>query len=102
MVDKPTRTVRTMVTLALIGMSGVLTAGCAIDAATTVAADRSMEQVVTDAEIVLDINKRLLAGENQDLFFDVTTNVYEGRVMLTGSVRTARDRQRAGTLARPH
>ena len=77
MVDKLTRTIQIMVTLALIGVSGSLTAGCAIDATTSVASDRSMSQVVTDAEIVLDINKRLLASENQDLFFDVTTNVYE-------------------------
>lgn len=80
----------------LLGAAPV--AGCAIDAATTVAADRPMSQVVNDAEIVLDINKRLLAEENRDLFFDVTTNAYEGRVMLTGSVRTERDRQRAVAL----
>jgi osmotically-inducible protein OsmY len=81
---------------ALLGAAPV--AGCAIDAATTVAADRPMSQVVNDAEIVLDINKRLLAEENRDLFFDVITNAYEGRVMLTGSVRTERDRQRAAAL----
>jgi osmotically-inducible protein OsmY len=83
---------------ALLLLGGAPVTGCAIDAATTVAADRPMSQVVNDAEIVLDINKRLLADENRDLFFDVTTNAYEGRVMLTGTVRTARDRERASAL----
>jgi osmotically-inducible protein OsmY len=72
--------------------------GCAIDAVTTPASDRPMSQVVNDAEIVLDINKRLLADENRDMYFDVTTNAYEGRVMLTGTVKTPRDRERASAL----
>jgi osmotically-inducible protein OsmY len=98
MVDNFMHSLRILFGVAFLGVASMLAAGCAIDAATSPASDRSMSQVVTDAEIVLDINKRLLASENQDLFFDVTTNVYEGRVMLTGSVRTARERQRAGAL----
>lgn len=98
MVDNFMHSLRIFCGIAFLGVASALAGGCAIDAATAPASDRSMGQVVTDAEIVLDINKRLLAGANQDLFFDVTTNVYEGRVMLTGSVKTARDRQRAGAL----
>ena len=98
MVDNLMRSARTFIALVAVGLCAALASGCAIDAATAPASDRSMSQVVTDAEIVLDINKRLLDGKNQDLFFDVTTNVYEGRVMLTGSVKTARERQRAGAL----
>jgi len=98
MVGNIMRSLRILIGILFVGLGSMLAAGCAIDAATAPASDRSMSQVVADAEIVLDINKRLLASENQDLFFDVTTNVYEGRVMLTGSVRTARERQRAGTL----
>ncbi len=98
MVDSFMHSVRTIAAIAAVGLCAAFAGGCAIDAATAPASDRSMSQVVTDAEIVLDINKRLLAPENQDLYFDVTTNVYEGRVMLTGSVKTARERQRAGAL----
>lgn len=84
---------------ALLLLTGIGTPGCAIDAATSVAEDRQFSQVITDTEIKTDINKRLLSEKNRDLFFDVSSDIYEGRVMLTGSVKTARDRQRAGTLA---
>jgi len=60
--------------------------GCALDAITTIAEDRHINQVTTDAEIKLDINKRLVGRQGGDLFFDINTDVYEGRVMLTGSV----------------
>lgn len=94
-----TGTLRRAAARAVILLLGVApVTGCAIDAATTVAADRPAGAVVNDAEIVLDINKRLLSEKNRDLYFDVTTNAYEGRVMLTGTVKTARDRERAGAL----
>jgi osmotically-inducible protein OsmY len=82
----------------LLLLAGFATSGCAIDAATSVAEDRRFSQVIADTEIKTDINKRLLSKKNRDLFFDVTTDIYEGRVMLTGSVKIARDRQRAGDL----
>lgn len=89
---------RNMVAAALLFLTGVGTSGCAIDAATSVAEDRRFSQVIADTEVKTDINKRLLSETNRDLFFDVSSDIYEGRVMLTGSVKTARDRQRAGAL----
>lgn len=70
-----------------------------IDATTTVAEDRSLSQLATDAEIRLDLNKKLLGEKYRDLFLEVSTNVFEGRVMLTGSVKTLADKNRASALA---
>jgi len=74
-----------------------LVSGCSGTLA-TLGDDRSRSQTVTDNEIVLNINKRLLTETNRDLFFNVTTDVFEGRVMLTGTVKKEADRQRAAKL----
>ena len=86
-------------------VAGFALAGCTsptiiLDAATTVAEDRSMSQVATDVGLKIDINAKLLSNEYRDLFFDVNTNVYENRVMLTGSVETAGQKRRATLLVR--
>ncbi len=86
-------------------LSGLALAACSsptmmLDAATTVAEDRSMSQVATDVGLKFDINAKLLSNEYRDLFLDVNTNVYENRVMLTGSVETASDKRRATLLVR--
>jgi osmotically-inducible protein OsmY len=80
-------------------------AGCSsptmmLDAATTVAEDRTMSQVASDAGLKIDINAQLLSKKYRDLFLDVNTNVYEGRVMLTGSVESVSHKRRATLLAR--
>ena len=98
MVDNQRDLWRTATVAALLLMAGMGTSGCAIDAATSVAEDRRFSAIAADTEIKVDINKRLLSEKNRDLFFDVATDIYEGRVMLTGSVTNARDRQRAASL----
>ena len=80
-------------------LASALTSGCAIDAATTVVEDRAFSNVVTDTETKANISKRLLSPSNNDLFFDVSTDAYEGRIMLTGAVKVAQDRERAAALA---
>ena len=96
---------RRPVAMALGGAALALaTAACTtppglIDATTTVAEDRSLSQLATDAEIRLDLNKKLLGEKYRDLFLEVSTNVFEGRVMLTGSVKTLADKNRASALA---
>lgn len=72
----------------------VTAAGC-----TAPVEDRQFSQYATDAEIKLDLNKRLLGGKYRDLFLDVSTDVHEGRVMLTGSVKTREDKNRVSALA---
>ena len=86
-------------------VTGLALAGCSsptmmLDAATTVAEDRSMSQVASDAGLMIDINAKLLSNKYRDLFFDVNTNVYEDRVMLTGSVETAGHKRRVTLLVR--
>ncbi len=86
-------------------VAGFALAGCSsptmiLDAATTVAEDRSMSQVATDVGLKIDINAKLLSSEYRDLFLDVNTNVYENRVMLTGSVETGSQKRRATLLVR--
>ncbi len=86
-------------------VAGFALAGCSsptmiLDAATTVAEDRSMSQVASDVGLKIDINAKLLSNKYRDLFFDVNTNVYENRVMLTGSVETAGQKRRATLLVR--
>ena len=86
-------------------VAGFALAGCSsptmiLDAATTVAEDRSMSQVGTDVGLKIDINAKLLSQKYRDLFFDVNTNVYENRVMLTGSVETGSQKRRATLLVR--
>lgn len=88
-----------VMTGALVTGSGCSSPTALLDAATTVAEDRSMKRVRDDAAIKIDINTKLLADKYRDLFLEVSTNVYEGQVMLTGTVLTAGERRRATLLA---
>jgi len=76
----------------------ILIVGTMVLQGCTVAGDRHFKQVATDTEIKLDINKRLFNRKNHDLFFNLHTNVYEGRVMLTGAVTSNYHRQRIVAL----
>ena len=93
------RLVGRAVAAAMLGLA----AGCSsptavLDAATSFAEDRSMAQLRDDAAIKIDLQGQLLADAYRDLFLEVSTNVYEGRVMLTGTVKSASDRRRATLL----
>jgi len=70
------------------------------DVATTPAENRSFSDVTDDAGIKYGINERLLSSQYRDLYFDVSSIVYQGRVLLTGKVKTDTDRARAEQLAR--
>lgn len=93
MVGNPRSSRRTATLVVLLLLTGIGASGCA-----NVAEDRRFSAIAADTEIKLDINKRLLSEKNRDLYFDVSTDIYEGRVMLTGSVKTPRERQRAVAL----
>lgn len=86
--------------LALLGALGACTSPTGlIDAATMPAEDRSFADSTTDSEIKLNIDKGLLDNSGQ-LYVDVNTVVYEGRVLLTGKVATQDARQAAENIAR--
>jgi len=99
MVDNQQGIWRVVFVATCLAVIGAVTSGCAIDAATTVVEDRTFNNVVKDTETKANITKRLLSAGNNDLFFNVSTDAYEGRVMLTGSVKSSRDRERAAALA---
>lgn len=82
-----------------------LTAGCTspltvpIEVATTMAEERKVGDVGNDARIKASILSQF-TEEAKGLLMDVGTDVYEGQVMLTGSVKRAEDRAKAEELVR--
>ena len=63
----------------------------------TISADRSFFNVLDDLSIKNTINHALL---DETLLLDINANVYQGRVMLTGSVKDAETRQKVEDLTR--
>lgn len=60
--------------------------------------DRVIATLRDDAAITLDINEALIGTKYADLFFEVSTDVYERVVMLTGTVKFHQNRDRATEL----
>lgn len=87
--------------LAATSLSGCVAAtlvgGALATTGVSVAQERSTRQALTDAEIRLTINNKLL-NEDYNLFADISTEVVEGRVLLTGSVPTQDQSIRAAEL----
>jgi osmotically-inducible protein OsmY len=71
-----------------------------LDVATTPAESRSFTDVTEDTRIKLAISDRLLSSQYRDLYRDVSSTVYQSRVLLTGKVKNEQDRARATELAR--
>ena len=61
--------------------------------------DRTTSQITEDNRILIAFN-RAVAGESGALFRDVSTDVYLGRMMLTGAVPQAPSKVRAVQIAR--
>ena len=84
----------------------VLLAGCsptvlslAADGAYTASEERTLDDVVDDNGIKIELNK-LLLDDGLGLFKDVGTVVYRRHVYLVGDVKKADDKKRAGAIAR--
>lgn len=92
---------RGAILITLMAASGCTAVGVGVGALATagvsVAQERSTKQALTDAEIVVSVNNRLL-NDSYELFGDVTTEVVEGRVLLAGSVPRPEDKIRASKL----
>lgn len=85
----------------LLSLSGCGTAafvGAAAVTSHSVLEERSTRDAMTDGEIRLSLNNKLLSHSSR-LFSNVSTEVVEGRVLLTGSVPRREDRIDAGRLA---
>jgi len=88
--------------LAPLLLAGCSPTGMAVGAAATagvvVAQEREVDDAVTDFAIKAQVNDLLFRADER-LFVAVSTDVVEGRVMLTGQVPTAEDRVEAVRLA---
>ncbi len=90
--------------IAIVVASAWALAGClptattlAIEGAYTASEERSLDDVVDDNVIKIELNK-LLIEEGLGMFKDVGTVVYQGRVLLIGDVEEAADKARAGEI----
>jgi len=88
----------------LLATAGLMTSACvatAIGVGTevtrTVLQERSTLDALEDTEIQLGLNNRFL-NHSTELFGDVSTDVHEGRVVLTGSVPSREDKITATRL----
>ena len=79
----------------LLTLTGCITS--ATKAATIVKEDRTLYNHAADVETKSTIRTAYL---EQNMLLDITTDVYEGQVMLTGAVKNAEERSRAEALAR--
>lgn len=86
--------------LATLGVAGCMppAAGLAVDAVYTASEERDIDEVVDDNKIKIALNRYLLE-EDVELFKDVSTVVYRGRVLLLGTVAAAEAKERAAQLA---
>ena len=72
--------------------------GAGARAGIALAEDRSINEVLSDTALRVAINAQLFEASFQDLFWSVTTTVFEGRVLLTGRVVTEDLRDEAAQI----
>ena len=92
------RTARLAAIALLMGVAACSQPTGLVNVASSPAEDRSLGTLRDDAAITFDINEVLLGEQYSDLFFEVSTDVYERIVMLTGTVKFAKNKQRATEL----
>ncbi len=93
-------------TAIVLAFSGAIAGGCAATGGGVLTAaaqkafeDRSTGDQVTDAKVTTGILKRL-ADKDKELLLDVSVDVWEQRVMLTGTLDDAKKRDGVVKLAR--
>lgn len=93
--------VRGVAAIAVLGILAACTQPTGlINVASSPVEDRSLETLRDDTAITFDINEILLGEKYRDLFPEISTDVYEHIVMLTGTVKFAGNKQRASDLVR--
>ena len=95
---KPAWVLMALGTMALSSCGAAIVVGAGTEVARTVLQERSTMDALKDTEIQLSLNNNL-ARHSGRLFGDVSTDVTEGRVVLTGSVPTREDKVTATKLA---
>ncbi len=86
------------VSVSLSGCGAVLLAGAGTVGARSILEERTTMSALEDAEIQLALNNRYLNHSGR-LFHKISTDVQEGRVVLTGAVPTRQDKIDALTMA---
>lgn len=84
--------------LALAGCGPAILAGTGAAVTRSVVQERTTMDALKDAEVKLSLKNRLL-NESTSLFADVSADVTEGRVVLTGSVPTREQKVTATRIA---
>jgi osmotically-inducible protein OsmY len=84
--------------LTLSACAPVILAGTGTAITRSVVSERSTMDTLTDSEIRLGIENRLM-NHSHELFGDVKVSVYEGRVLLAGSVPRHEDKAAASKIA---
>ncbi|MBI1244588.1 MAG: BON domain-containing protein [Alphaproteobacteria bacterium] len=84
--------------LSLGGCVGAVVGGAAA-VGTTAMQDRGLKGAATDNAIVLEINNYWFQEGKSTLFSNISTQIYEGRVLLTGAVTNPDTRAEAVRLA---
>ena len=93
--------VRGVAAIAVLGILAACTQPTGlINVASSPVEDRSLETLRDDTAITFDINEILLGEKYRDLFPEISNDVYEHIVMLTGTVKFAGNKQRASDLVR--
>lgn len=93
--------IRSSVLISLIGLLAACTQPTGlVNVASSPAEERSFATLRDDAVITFGINEILLSEKYRDLFAEISTDVYERVVLLTGTVKFAQNKQRATNLVR--
>ncbi len=93
--------IRGIAAIALIGLLAACTQPTGLmNVASSPVEDRSIETLRDDTAITFDINEILLGEKHRDLFPEISTDVYEHVVLLTGTVKYAENKQRASDIVR--
>jgi len=99
--NKLSSKVRGVAAVAALGLLAACTQPTGlINVASSPVEDRSLETLRDDTAITFDINEIMLGEKYRDLFPEVSTDVYEHVVMLTGTVKFAQNKQRASDIVR--
>lgn len=99
--NKLSSKVRGVAAVAALGLLAACTQPTGlVNVASSPVEDRSLETLRDDTAITFDINEIMLGEKYRDLFPEVSTDVYEHVVMLTGTVKFAQNKQRASDIVR--
>lgn len=94
-------TIFALATMTALQGCGALAIATGVEAAKTIAQERSVGDRIDDNGIALRINDAFIQKDVDNLFAEISTTIFEGRVMLTGSVASEEYKGKAEELVWP-